>query len=62
MVELKITVDDAGKISVNGPISNRMLCYGMLEMARDAINKFVDQNQSPIVQVPPGTIVPKLHQ
>jgi hypothetical protein len=60
MVELKITVDDAGNINVNGPIANKMLCYGMLEMAKDAIKKF-SEKQSPIVQVAPGSTVPKLH-
>jgi hypothetical protein len=36
-LELKIMQDDAGQISVSGPIENKILCYGLLEIARDAI-------------------------
>ncbi len=61
MVELKITMDDAGRISVNGPIANKMLCYGMLEFAKDAIRAFAEK-PSPIVQLPPGATVPRLRE
>jgi len=40
MVELKITADEQGNVQVSGPIANKMLCYGMLAMAHDAIRDF----------------------
>jgi hypothetical protein len=62
MVELKIMlVEESGQVSVNGPISNRILCYGMLEMAKDAITQFHEkQANSKILQVPPGAALPPL--
>lgn len=37
-----------GSVSVEGPITNRFLCYGLLESARDAIK---DYKPSPIIPV-----------
>jgi hypothetical protein len=56
-VELKITIDDSGRFSVSGPIENKMMCYGLLEMARDAIVDHCAKNQSlitPVSMVPPS--------
>lgn len=39
-VVLTITFDpDANSIKVDGPINNKMVAYGMLEQAKDAIRK-----------------------
>lgn len=38
---LTITVDDAGQVSVQGPLENQLVCYGLLEVARDAIQAHV---------------------
>ena len=37
--QLVITLEDDGRISVEGPIENKIACYGLLEGARDAIQK-----------------------
>jgi hypothetical protein len=37
VAELKISVDDKGHVSVNGPLDQLMLCYGMLEVAKDVL-------------------------
>ena len=39
-VQLVIQLTPTGQVSVSGPIANRTLCYGMLEMARDAIHAY----------------------
>ena len=40
-IQLTITFDtDTGSINVTGPIENKMLSYGLLESARDAILDF----------------------
>ena len=44
MVQLVITLMDNGQLQVTGPIQDRMLCYGMLEVARDVIR---DQQPKP---------------
>lgn len=39
--QLVITLTNDGQVQVQGPIANKMLCYGMLESARDAIRDFI---------------------
>jgi hypothetical protein len=40
-VQLLIEFDQmTGAVTVNGPIQNAMFCYGVLEMARQAIQNF----------------------
>lgn len=34
---LTITIDDKGQVSVNGPVDQLMLCYGLLEIAKDSL-------------------------
>lgn len=36
-IELKITINAAGQIAVTGPIANEMVCYFLLEKARQAV-------------------------
>ena len=48
---LTIIVRSTGAVEVNGPVDNKMLCYSMLEMARDAIKDHHDQQaKSPIIR------------
>jgi len=44
---LTIEFDENSAVKVSGPIDNKILCYGMLEMARDAIKDF---KLSPIIK------------
>ena len=37
---LKITVTRDGQIGVEGPLENKLLCMGILEMAKDAIKAY----------------------
>lgn len=43
---LTITLDDGG-VHVEGPINDKMLCYALLEHARDAIKDFNDAQRQP---------------
>lgn len=49
---LTIQLNTNGTVTVNGPITDKVLSYGMLELAKDAISEYhrrrVEQ-QSPIV-------------
>lgn len=41
MIELKLIFDpNTGQVQVAGPIDNKLLCYGILERAKDAIRDF----------------------
>jgi hypothetical protein len=39
-ITLSITLAHDGSVRVNGPISDKMVSYALLEMARDAIRDF----------------------
>ncbi len=59
-VELKITMDDAGNVGVNGPIENLILCYGLLEIGRQSIHRHHEQNAGKLIQTPPsGMFLPR---
>lgn len=49
---LIIMLDEDGKVKLNGPLQNKLLCYGLLEVARDIIkdHKVV----IPVAAIPPG--------
>jgi hypothetical protein len=59
-LELTVRMDNTGRISITGPLENKILCYGLLEAARDAIHAAGDQPKivpvSGIIQPfkPPG--------
>jgi hypothetical protein len=38
--QMVIDMDDKGNVSVNGPLENKLLCYGLLEVARDAVHAY----------------------
>jgi hypothetical protein len=42
-VQLLIEMNEQGQVNVSGPINQKMLCYGLLECARDAIKDFTDK-------------------
>ena len=44
--EIIVSMDDKGNVSVNGPIENKIVCYGMLEVARQAVEKFDAQKKT----------------
>ena len=52
VAELKISMDDAGNISVNGPIDNQLLSYGLLEVAKDVIKQHAAENARKIQPAP----------
>jgi hypothetical protein len=37
MTEIKITMDESGKINVTGPLTNQLLCLGLIEVAKQVI-------------------------
>lgn len=41
--QLLITLTAEGGVNVQGPITDKVLCYGLLECARDAIRDFAEK-------------------
>jgi hypothetical protein len=51
-IELVISFDQTtGQVGVSGPINDRILCYGLLEMAREAIAKAGQEKKNGIVPI-----------
>lgn len=45
-IVLQITLDPlTSGLNVAGPIDNKVLCYGMLELAKDAVREFAGQKK-----------------
>jgi hypothetical protein len=40
MIKLEIEMDDKGGVKVNGPIQDKIFCYGLLQVARDIIKDY----------------------
>lgn len=55
---LTITIDDAGGVSVTGPINNPLFAYGMLEAGRQAIQEHVAAQQRRVQLAGPGALPP----
>ncbi len=54
--KLLIEVQPDGSVNVSGPLTDKILCYGMLEAARDAIRDYkADQR---IMAAPPSLVIP----
>jgi len=53
--KLIVEFKENGSISVNGPIGDKVLAYGMLEAAKDAIREY-NVAQQRLVQ--PATVIP----
>ena len=57
--KLTITLAPNGGIQVHGPIDNAMLCYELLEVAKDVIRMHVQKKaESPIIQPITRVVLP----
>lgn len=57
--QLLISMLDDNTINVQGPIGNKLLCYGLLEVAKDIVRNHVEKPASNLVIARPGSIPPK---
>ncbi len=57
MEEIKLTIvlDKDGKVHVNGPLTNKIICFGLLEAAKEGIRNF----KAPEAMIVPAALVPK---
>jgi hypothetical protein len=54
--KLTIEMNELGQVSVNGPLQNKVLCYGLLGCAHDVI-KDVNDKQSKIALPTSGDVL-----
>jgi hypothetical protein len=57
-LQLLITMEDSGQVRVDGPIGNKVLCFGLLEIAKEAVREYAEKNQKLVVPVSGMTVVP----
>ena len=50
--KLTITLSPNGGVSVTGPIDNAMLCYGLLEVAKDVVRMHVQKKAESGIVIP----------
>lgn len=55
MIEIKITLNDDGSVTLSGDVTSKVASYGMLEVAREIIAKH-HERQAMLVQ--PATRIP----
>ncbi len=44
--EIRITVSSEGEIRVYGPLQDKILCLGLMEIAKDVIKNYKDGQQN----------------
>lgn len=49
-ITLTLTLLASGDLDISGPTANRMLCLGMLELAKDTINQHHNAQMSRIIR------------
>lgn len=57
-IQFLIQIDDAGRCNVNGPIENKILCYGILDVAKEAVAEYHRKKAENLIQ-PASLIVPE---
>lgn len=55
-IQLVITIEDNGAVNVQGPIKDKLRAYGMLEVAKDAINEFHAQQAARVTVPTPAEV------
>ncbi len=60
-VRLEITLDDAGRVNVSGPLNDAILCHGLLQLAADNLREYQARQKEEnrlIAQVAEGIVLP----
>jgi hypothetical protein len=53
-MQITVTMFESGRVLVNGAVQNKMLAYGLLDVAKDVVRAHVDGANAPRVQPAPG--------
>ena len=46
VAQITITLLDNGQVSVNGPLQDKILCYGLMEIAKETVKTIADKAAS----------------
>ena len=61
-ITLTITMDENGGVSCGGPIQDKVLCYGLLESAKDAIKSWHEEQSKPKILPANSADIMALHR
>lgn len=56
---MTIGKNEAGQLTVAGPLHDKVMCYGLLEAAKDAVRSHVVDPKPDVWVPPPGTKIPE---
>ena len=59
MVKLTITIDRNGQVRVEGPINDSILCFGLMEAAKDVIRHYISEKRTQSRITVPTFIMPQ---
>jgi len=63
MITLTITLDEAtGSTNVNGPLENKIICYGLLKLAEQIVANYEPPKPSGLVIANGPIVAPRRHQ
>jgi hypothetical protein len=54
--QLLITIDDTGKLDVKGALGNKLVCFGALELAKEAITNLHNAQAQRVQPATPGDV------
>lgn len=58
-LRVTITMLENGTINFNGPMDNKILCYGLLQAAMDIVRDYKPGEESQIALPPAGLLLPR---
>lgn len=53
-MKISVIIDEQGAATIEGPLQNKVLCYGLLQVGMDLVRK---HKQGPQIQVVPGAVL-----
>ncbi len=60
MIRLVITIDPTKGLTIQGPVNDPIVCYGLLELAKDALRKMREEAANKIVPIQ-HALPPSIH-
>lgn len=56
-VKILIELMEDGNVTINGPLENKVLCYGLLKMGEVLVTNYEAKKIIPMVMVPSGSVL-----
>lgn len=49
-------MNEAGQVTINGPLNQTVLCYGLIETAKDLLRTFAAKQQNQVMPAHPADL------